>query len=306
MLAKLIEFFLLLIACWFRRSPPPLQQSEPARAAPPIDVEPTPLAPEPAPELPPLAPPLPLKQPLMNRQMRRSLERARRRQDKFVVPKGPRPISVPRGERTKPPEPTIEFEEATDEELWEAGPDGQAMGIAESELWGEFNFRDTILEQLERYFVYLDRMQTRDPDSYALYKEIGATVLPPYCSNVPDGRSLEDIKEQEKISQPPRSLPTWFNERRPTFGCFAYGIDPKVEQHELATGLMIPKFMYFKKYENPPPELQPMSGGDTYVMTVWWDRPHDRKPMKWGTPENYGVLSATRAASPCYACSKPR
>src|SRR5262249_772015 len=188
--------------------------------------------------------------------------------------------------RTKPREPVIEFEEAADDELWERGPDGQPMGIAQSELWGEFNFRDTILDQLERYFIYLARMQKHDPSSYALYKEIGATILPPYSMPV-----LEDIKEQEKIPKPPRSLPIWFNEHRPTFGCFAYGIDPKVEQHELATSITIPKFMYFTKYSNPPPEFQPMSGGDTYKMTIWWDRAQARKhKLKWGIPEIYGVF----------------
>jgi hypothetical protein len=164
------------------------------------------------------------------------------------------------------------------------------MGVAESELWGEFNFRDTILEQLERYFVYLARMQKYDRGAFGLYKEIGATVLPPYCMGLPDPWLRFEDPEPKK-PRPLKPLPIWFNEHRPAFGCFAYGINPKVEQEELARDFVEPKFMYFWKLRQPPPDYQPMSGGDTYKMTIWWDRPHDRKAkMKRGHPQEYGVF----------------
>ena len=50
--------------------------------------------------------------------------------------------------------------------------------VEESELYGEFNFRDTILGQLDRYWVYLERMRKHDPDSYGFYKQLGATLVP--------------------------------------------------------------------------------------------------------------------------------
>jgi hypothetical protein len=49
--------------------------------------------------------------------------------------------------------------------------------------------------------------------------------------------------------------------------------------------------MYFHKYRQAPPEVQPMSGGDIYLMSIWWDRPHDPdfKKKKAG-PTEYAVF----------------
>jgi hypothetical protein len=53
--------------------------------------------------------------------------------------------------------------------------------------------------------------------------------------------------------------------------------------------MWFPKFMYFVRYTKPPPHVQPMSGGDIYKMTVWWDRPQDKK-FKWGRPTQFAVF----------------
>jgi hypothetical protein len=109
-------------------------------------------------------------------------------------------------------------------------------------------------------------------------------------------------------------LPTRFNKLRPGFGCFAYGIDPITEREEMRevppelndkcvdnkhskskTKIWSPKFMYFVKYKEPPPEVQPMrkGGGDFYKMTIWWDRPQDPDPRiqkrKGGAPTDFFV-----------------
>jgi hypothetical protein len=90
-------------------------------------------------------------------------------------------------------------------------------------------------------------------------------------------------------------LSPWWCAHRPGFGCVTYGITSRIEQDELKGDkggykLWVPKFLYFVKYKIPPPEVQPASGGDTYKMTVWWDRPHDPTLKgKGGAPEEYAV-----------------
>jgi hypothetical protein len=84
-----------------------------------------------------------------------------------------------------------------------------------------------------------------------------------------------------------------------------YGANTVTEQFELMqteeerkaghkSSVWMPKFMYFTKYEAPPPEIQPMSGGDVYKLTVWWDRPHDKdytgSLKKGGAPMEFAVF----------------
>jgi hypothetical protein len=230
-----------------------------------------------------------------NRATRRAMERARRRRDKFVTPKGPTPISKPRQTARvaravkKPtrdePEPKIDDD----------------MLYAESEVYGEFNFRDTILNQLDRYWVYLERMKKSDPDAYGFYKQIGATITPYITlgTHKPSSPDTGPFKPEElEAYKKEIILPSWFKQHRPSFGCMVYGANPEAEKRELEpqinypkSNLWIPKFMYFTKYSSPPPELQPMSGGDVYKMTIWWDQPHDTKFAKRKpTPTEFGVF----------------
>src|SRR5687768_17025213 len=75
---------------------------------------------------------------------------------------------------------------------------------------GEFYFRDTILNQLERYFIILRRMRRADSDAYNLYRQLGATILPE--------RNDDSWNEEygDKASK-------WFLETRPSFGMVMYG-----------------------------------------------------------------------------------
>lgn len=233
-----------------------------------------------------------------NRQQRRrlsALERARRKHDVFVEPKGTPPTPHVR-EKTeteeKQPISAAEQKEIDDAEIFfhekhHRDLNGPDVLYRESEMYGEYNFRDTILEQLERYFVYLKRMKKSDPDAYGLYKEIGAQIVP-YVGSGSDYAARNKEKLHTETFKPHIELPPFFNKHRPSFGCFVFGADPEVEAYELRqTEIMreqkgheharnfVPKFMYFTKYKLPPPEIQPMTGGDTYRMTITWDRPHD-------------------------------
>jgi hypothetical protein len=317
---------LWLVVVWLRPPPkvpphdkaeklsPGVQPSKPwPRSAPP-DLEPQPISiPPPSLEVGWTQPVPPEQHPQANRSVRRrlnALERARRRHDKFVTPQGTPPVhkhherapSVPAPEPAPPvvPEPEIPSAELLISDTHFAGGDEDVL-YKEAEFYGEYNFRDTILDQLERYFVYLRRMKKNAPDVYALYRQVGA-ILIPYCSIMPDwacGRA-EDEKRKPLTKMP--ELSPWFKKNRPAFGCFAYGSNPVAEQRELEASekerqkksgkwIIVPKFMYFHKYSQAPPEVQPMSGGDIYSMSIWWDRPHDPdfKSKKAG-PTEYAVF----------------
>lgn len=222
-----------------------------------------------------------------NREERRRLERARRRKDKFVKPIGAVPPPPPKPESPPPiakPKtmPTI-VEQVHDAELIFADhhhTDEALVLYREGEVYGEFYFRDTILDQLDRYFVYLRRMRAKSPDDYDLYRQIGAVILP-YAA-VPLHFAWSRKKEEKEPSDP--ELPIWFNKHRPTFGCFVYGADPHTEQIELEESvrgrhglkLWYPRFMSITKYDRPPLSIEPANGdGDVYKMSIWWDRPQD-------------------------------
>lgn len=249
--------------------------------------------------------------PNANRAMRRKLERARRRHDKFVQPKGaiPAPIvATARKETPKPlkreqpaelpPEPD-EFDDPNDfliADEWLEGDGGGDVLFEVQECFGEFNFRDTILDQLERYWVYLARMRKHDKDAYEFYKVMGATLVPYMATGT---RRL--VPEPfEKLSKKGLAmyrseivLPPWFKKHWPSFGCIAYGTNPIDEASELAKDSeghlhATPKFLYFRRVKSVPWMVQPVLGGHVYILTVWWDRPHDRKANEhWGRPCEY-------------------
>ena len=266
--------------------------------------------------------PAPAPAPAGNRQQRRrlsALERARRKHDKFITPQGQPPIHIHKAHpeevvKSEPkPEPII----VDDKEVFIAdrhhtGGEENVL-YRETEFYGEYNFRDTILEQLERYFIYLRRMKANDPQSYGLYKELGATILP-YSAVSVRGEAREGNYDDKPWPKEIPPLPPFFNKHRPAFGCYVYGANPASEKEELDESkkgkfkkenmwLCIPKFMYFTKYKEPPPEMQPMSGGDIYLMTIWWDRPHDPDSKiakrKGGVPEEYGVFISTDGKEIC-------
>jgi hypothetical protein len=238
----------------------------------------------------------------------RIYERRRRKFDRFVVPQGTPPTPI---ERIGNPKPKVKQPEL------QYTDDGDHFSIADKylvdkhhsdrktevlydphELFGEFNFRDTVLDQLERYYVYLERMRRHDKGAYEFYTHVGAMLLP-YLA-VPD--TWDPEKEHPKSEYRKFAEPSsWFLRHRPAFGCVAYGTSPEIEKIERGEyrkdpqkdkyRTWIPKFMYFVKYQDheAPPEVQPKNGGDVYKMTVWWDKPEEKK-MKYGVPEEYPIF----------------
>jgi hypothetical protein len=238
----------------------------------------------------------------------RRYERARLRQDVWVEPKGPKPIKQERGPRPEAAaipvmaEPVDEVPENDPLIVDKINDVDEDVLIKQSELWGEFNFRDSILDQLDRYWVYLERMKHHDAGAYHLYRQLGAIIVPRitsgthyYDDKIPSKWSAEEIEDVRKHIY----LPAWFKQTRPAFGCIAFGAHSLTEAHEkkgyVVDGkkthdIWVPRFLYFSKYKRPPPDVQPMSDpGDVYKLTLWWDREWDRH-YKWGVPCEFAVF----------------
>lgn len=240
---------------------------------------------------------------------RRKYERARKKHDRFVKPEG---VSIePQTKEHRehkdrtflPPRPILEEPEnkerlIVDKHYYSGGNDD--VLYEHSEFYGEFNFRDTILDQLERYWIYLDRMRKHDPDSYDFYKQLGAVIIPtPTFIRGSDDIGFKKLtpEEVEKHKKDVYLTP-WFKQHRPGFGCVAWGIDPRSEYREMQKTqagdkkgkVMSPKFFYFIKYDRPPPNVELHHGGSVYKLTVWWDLPQDKTSrFKYGRPTEYAV-----------------
>ena len=84
------------------------------------------------------------------------------------------------------------------------------------EKWGQYFFRDAILDQLDVYFLYLHRMRKRDRDAYELHRQLGIQIMPQNAvEHFDKWRSEGELDE----------LSAWWKETRPAFGAIAYGID---------------------------------------------------------------------------------
>lgn len=246
---------------------------------------------EPAPEVPP-PPPLPAPAPPI---VPPAFEL--HRPAKWAKPKGerppakPRPVAEPKAER--PPRPKAPRPELRGED---------------PEQWGQYYFRDAILDQLDTYFTYLKRMRHRDRDAYEMHRKLGIHIMP--RSAVQSFDNWRHGGEGE--------LSAWWKTHRPGFGAVSYGIDRDSLEEETLTAvdaspeqwtelkrgdisklkakhriagmskgrpielrsgdklssvaIWVPKFLYFHKIKRVPPEVERVVDGDVYALTIYWDR----------------------------------
>jgi hypothetical protein len=201
------------------------------------------------------------------------------------------------------------------------------------EQWGQYYFRDTILDQLDRYWIYLRRMKRGDLDSYKLLRQIGIQLMP-YSATTQYDR-WRDSDEAPELS-------AWWRDNRPGFGAVAYGFDdvaelsdklrisdvgdPECENKDTSIFdslgdrlthrptvfsksslkgdpkaydkpriFWTPRFLYFTKYSKPSPDIEHLTGGDVYKLTVYWDRCDRLAPKRWrskrggGIPQDYAI-----------------
>jgi hypothetical protein len=187
------------------------------------------------------------------------------------------------------------------------------------EEYGQYYFRDQILDQLDQYFVYIKRLKQRAPDDYELHRRLGIHVVPGQTIQHFDTGRFEGTMDE---------LDAWWKENRPSFGAVAYGIDrgsvdvervrnvgappeewkewdkhkdesPDRGKHRIAgifgsrekikgmngaayrsSAIWVPKFLIFAKYAKTPAHVQRVVDGDVYSLTVYWDR-LDHYSKKW-------------------------
>lgn len=289
---------------------PPTRPSEPPtieiREPSPVEIPP-PSEPEDAPPAPPVEPP-----PLP------PIYVLPKRKEKWVTPKpdkaAPSPVRTvlhkPEPKPWQPPKPKRERIKLTED----------------PEQWGQYYFRDVILDQLDRYFLYLRRMKYGDRSAYGLLRQVGIQLVPWSATRGFD-KWREDSADVE--------LSPWWREHRPGFGAIAYGFDeisleedrtvvieppdetlvPKEPPERLrfsdgdvralrpvfltkskekydkkygdTMAVWSPRFLYFQKYDTPPTSFERLSGGDTYGMVVYWDRCDKHVNKRWRA-KNHG------------------
>jgi hypothetical protein len=192
---SMIRRWLLLIMVWFRRVflvTTPVTEPEaplPSLSPVPAPVE-EPLLPPPS-ELPPA--PLPVESTIIVRPA------------KWVKPKGEKPTACP---RPKPDsKPKVESKPKA--------PRPQLKG-EDPEQWGQYYFRDAILDQLDTYFTYLRRMKVNARHAYDLHSRLGIHVLPQSAV-----QSFDNWRHAQDEDEPS----AWWKSHRPSFGAVSYGID---------------------------------------------------------------------------------
>lgn len=254
------------------------------------------------------------------------------RKEKWVTPKPSAATPTPSRTVLHKPEP----------KPWQPPkPNRERIQLTEDpEQWGQYYFRDAILDQLDRYWIYLGRMKHGDNDAYELLRQVGIQLVPWSATQNFDNWSHG---EQSGVVE----LSPWWRSHRPAFGAIAYGFDNvsdyedyiivgdlaepdtpeqverrrkiKEEKFGLKQENMLrpvyltktayknderiycprivwtPRFLYFNKYAKPPPDFERLTGGDTYAMTVYWDRCDKAVPKRWrkknhgGVPQTYGI-----------------
>ena len=112
-------------------------------------------------------------------------------------------------------------------------------------------FKKNLLEVLPDYFFYIRKMRHADPDAYHLYSRIGAQLLAPHSEI--DANALN----------------AWWKTNRPAFGAITFMAGGKPE-HDM----IIPAFMYFRKYDVAPYYVQRGNSGDTYEVTAFYHDSH--------------------------------
>lgn len=137
----------------------------------------------------------------------------------------------------------------------------------------DYYFRDIILDQLDRYFVILKRMRKGDREAYHYFSRLGAHIIP-----------------GSGFTRSADALDPWFLKTLPTVGGVCFGIHPVTERLEAKQSVMLPRVVYFRKYDpnKAPPKVQMAAGFPIYVMTAYWDNPSDPN-FKHGSPTEFPV-----------------
>jgi len=153
---------------------------------------------------------------------------------------------------------------------------------------GEFYFRDTILDQLPRYFKILKRMKKGDREAYNYFSRAGAWIMPENYSRDMVGGDRDPLFNAAELSP-------WWKTNRPTRGMVVFGAWKSIgEEDEIGHPFINLHAVSFVKYAagKQPPDIQQVRHGDVYKVTMYWD-----DLAKWvgrkhrhGVPQDFAVV----------------
>ena len=127
---------------------------------------------------------------------------------------------------------------------------------------GEFSFKEHVLEQLPRYFQFIDLMRKVDDDAYALFARVGASILP---------------RDKAIVTLDPVFANTYYNvDTIPAFGCVY------LPGNNAANKNITPEFVWWKKLEKGPRHGVEASPGPVYHVTaLYHDEGKAAAPVSW-------------------------
>lgn len=140
-----------------------------------------------------------------------------------------------------------------------------------------FKFRDALLDRLDEHFYYIKSMKKSDIKSYNMFKTAGGVL------------TNADIIASGEVAKGEFYVSDWFKTVMPSFGCVLFITEKQQDQKDMpnTTDKTFPRMMYFRKYDKPPVEIQPIhEPGSVYVCGIYW---HNVKGYKYSTTTEYAV-----------------
>jgi hypothetical protein len=123
-----------------------------------------------------------------------------------------------------------------------------------AERYKAVKLRQSILEKLDKYQVYIRRLKKYDPTSYRQYRRLGAYII---SSDL----EIADAK-----------LNKAFMQLQPGFGAFALNVNGDEDSSiNNPDKLITTRFAYFTKLERPGADVQPVNRGVVYRARFYID-----------------------------------
>ena len=114
-----------------------------------------------------------------------------------------------------------------------------------------FSLKRDVLDNLERYQMYIKRLKHADPKAYIQYRRLGAYIIPP------DGEANLNRLEPGFLKAMPSFFAIMINKESPR------------EDPEENRGIS-PRFCYFQRYDKTPYGIE-HTNGLIYVATIYYD-----------------------------------
>jgi hypothetical protein len=146
-----------------------------------------------------------------------------------------------------------------------------------------FQFKAALLDRLNEHFYYMNKMKKADKKSYDCYKTQGGVLT---NADIFVGSNTEN--KQHYVNH-------WFLDKLPTFGCVLFITEKNWEEVKKSgvddEDAVHPRMVYFRKYDNPPAEIQPIKDdGTVYVVGIFWD---SEKNYKFSASTEYAIHLST-------------